>query len=176
MKLPGILMYFVHWGKSNCTRPVLMSVLDSFFGKCPRERASERRREGQEKKRKEHQKRKGGQTFQQIYQVRVDSWAKEVWLSSPSSRISKVWLRLSLPEKGSLYRKLNHVSGQVHVVVSASAGLDWTGGGKKSRQRASVDKVSLPRTGPRWSGPVGALSLNELMRIRPNHFFNSTFI
>lgn len=55
-----------------------MSVLDSFFGKCPRERASERRREGQEKKRKEHQKRKGGQTFQQIYQVRVDSWAKEV--------------------------------------------------------------------------------------------------
>lgn len=78
MKLPGILMYCVHWGKSNCTRPVLMSVLDSFFGKCPRERASERRREGQEKKRKEHQKRKGGQTFQQIYQVRVDSWAKEV--------------------------------------------------------------------------------------------------
>lgn len=31
MKLLGILMYCMHWGKSNFTRPVLMSVLD-FFG------------------------------------------------------------------------------------------------------------------------------------------------
>lgn len=55
MKLPGILMYFVHWGKSNCTRPVLMSVLDSFFGKCPRERA---RGDGRGRKKKEKNTRK----------------------------------------------------------------------------------------------------------------------
>lgn len=36
MNLVGILMCCVHWVKSNFTRPVLMSVLDS-FGTCPRE-------------------------------------------------------------------------------------------------------------------------------------------
>lgn len=81
MKLPGILMYCVHWGKSNCTRPVLMSVLDSFLWKVPqRQREREREETGGagKKKKKNTRKEKGGQTFQQIYQVRVDSWAKEV--------------------------------------------------------------------------------------------------
>lgn len=68
MKLLGILMYCVHWGKSNCTRPVLMSVLDS-FGKCPRERERDGRGRNKETQ--------GSETFQRIYQVSVNSWAKE---------------------------------------------------------------------------------------------------
>lgn len=58
MKLPGILMYCVHWGKSNCTRPVLMSVLDSFFGKCPREPARGDGRGREKKKRTPEKKRR----------------------------------------------------------------------------------------------------------------------
>lgn len=63
MKLAGILMYCVHWGKSNFTRPVSMSVLD-FFGNCPRKR--ERERDGRGRKKKEHKEER------RIYQVRVN--------------------------------------------------------------------------------------------------------
>lgn len=139
MKLLGILPYCVHWGKSNFTRPVLMSVLDS-FGKRPRD--------GRGRK-KEHKEEK-----------RSNEFTRSGWARGPRKSDSAV----SVPgfpmndcgflcRDRSLYRKLNHVSGQAHMVVSTSAGLG------KGRQRASDDKT--PRTGPRWSGPVRALSLKN---------------
>lgn len=175
MKLPGILMYCVHWGKSNCTRPVLMSVLDSFFGKCPRERA---RGDGRGRKKKEKNTRKEKEA------KRSNKFTRSEWTRGPRKCDSAVQVP-GFPkcDCAFLFPRKEAFTGNWIMWADKytwwwAQALDWTGleEGKKSRQRASVDKVSLPRTGPRWSGPVGALSLNELMRIRPNHFFNSTFI
>ncbi len=55
MKPPGILMFCVHLGKSNCTGPVLMFV--GLLGKCPR------RREGWEGQRGEHKEAKRSSEF-----------------------------------------------------------------------------------------------------------------
>lgn len=68
MKLLGLLMCCVHWGRSNCTRPVLMSVLD-FFLEMPRR---DRERDGRGSK-KEHKEAKRYNNLR----VRVNMWAKK---------------------------------------------------------------------------------------------------
>lgn len=85
------------------------------------ENAPEREREtGGAERRKKRNTRK--QTFQQIYQVGVNFWAKKcdsaVWVPGFPTYDCAFLCR-----ERSLYRKLNHVSGQAHVVGSTSAGL-----------------------------------------------------
>ncbi|TMS20795.1 hypothetical protein E3U43_007288 [Larimichthys crocea] len=88
--------------------------------KMPQRETERERREGQKEETKKGTQ--GSQTFQQIYQVRVNLWAKKcdsaVWVPGfPTYDCA------FLCQERSLYRKLNHVSGQAHVVGSTSAGL-----------------------------------------------------
>ena len=131
----GIWMYRVHFeGKtSNSTRPVLMSVLDSFGTPCPRDR---RRREGLA--RGKHEK-----------ELRSSEFTRSGWTHGPRKGDSAVLVpgfpmsdRAFLCRDRSLYRKLDHVRGEAHVVVSTRTALRGGGGvGGEQRQSASVDKT-----------------------------------
>lgn len=154
------------WGKSNCTGPVLMSV--GLLWKMPQRETERERREGQKGGGKKGTQ--GSQTFQQIYQVGVNLWAKKcdsaVWVPGfPTYDCA-----FPLPRKKPLQE---------------TESCEWTsthGGKHKRRTGEEADREpQLTRLQKLDHAGVDQSELSAQRTPHGNltnskHFFNSTFI